>query len=346
MKRKMFLIVALTIFSLSTVLGQLKVINNFGQDLWITVSSQKILVPYKSAKTFSARSSRTIWLECATLDSKIKFSVSKEVPRSEYVTIESSDNNVSVQTQTQNTSTVSSVASGQISTGSLSNILGSVNVSNTSGTANTNSVAAGPRVLTNQVVTTKSYIDYGNIALVYTGDDKFKIFSELGRGLEFSGKDTTDLANNVVRNRYVLSLPKNQDVVIGVGIVNNKNQAIYRYAEIRKRTNSSDTICSITKKDLKIMSTIADDRKLRIRLTAENYKIFFESDDSTPISIGFREFSRSIRVPIGQFYLRVSFTDPAGMFHRTVFVPKHVTAGDRNLEITKFDLDNAIQLDW
>jgi hypothetical protein len=348
MKKRMFLIVALAVFSLSSLFGQLKVVNNFGKDLMVTVNGQKNLISYRGVKVFSTRSSQNVWLECVTLDAKIKFSVSKDVSRAGLVTIESSDNSSSVQTQVQTQSYSPSVSHNavvsEVSTGSLAGVLGQVNVSSTSNITSNNNVSGSTNTtVTNTVV--RSQIDYGRIPLVYTGAEKFKVFSEIGRGLEFSGADSADVLAKSVRNSYVLAIPRNQDLVIGVGIKEGENQAIWRYAEIRKWIGLSDTACVISQNDIKQMST-NENKKLRIKLTAEKYKIFFDPGTGAPISIGFNELSRSVDVPIGQFYIRISFTDAAGMFHRTVFVPKHVTKGDRNLEITKNDLENAVKLNW
>jgi len=87
-------------------------------------------------------------------------------------------------------------------------------------------------------------------------------------------------------------------------------------------------------------------KKLKFRLTAKDYKIFFEPGSGESISLGFNEASRPIEVPIGQFYIKISFTEPNGMFHSTVFVPKHVTTNDKYLNVTENDLKNAVKLNW
>jgi len=294
MKRIFFILILLATCGLGVAFSQLKVSNGFGQTLIVTINGQTRQIPNNGVQTFSVNS-RTVWLECRTLDSKISFSASKEVSRG-LVLIEPKDNNTKTPVQ------------------------------KSPNTANPQNYK-GER-----------------IAFVYEGIDRFKIFSEIGRGLEFIGADSLNPADNA-KNRYYIYAPKNQDLVIGVGIKEGENQAIWPYAEIRKRINSWDTVCYIAQNDIKKMSA-SEKKNLKIRLIAENYKIFFEPDAKDPISLGFRGVSRSVEVPIGQFYIRISYTDPNGMFHSTVFVPKHVTGSDRSIDITKNDLDNAVQLNW
>lgn len=355
--KKIFMLCVLVTMSSLLAIGQLKVANNSGQDLNVTVNGQKNLVPYKATKTFQARG-QNIWLEAATLNNSVKISIQKSVPRNGQVTIEANDLVIAApapQSNAQGYSSVSSIATvSPVSTGaSLAAVL-----KGNSGSENKTQAVSLPAtsyssVQTQNVLTPVSpvyvakatipQINTETITFIYKGEDRFKIFSEIGRGLEFKGADTLNPEDNA-KNRYDLMIKKNQDLIIGIGIKEGENQAIWRYAEIRKRINSWDQECYIFQKDLKQMST-AETRKLRIRLMAEDYKIFFEPETGDPISIGFREKSEPIEVPVGQFYIRVSYTYPNGMFHQTVFVAKHVT-DDKYLEITKQDLDNAIQLNW
>lgn len=351
-KMKKFLVLFLmTMCGFMAAFGQLRVANNFGQDLNVTVNDQKALIPYKGMKTFKA-SGRNVWLKCSSINGKLSFDLAKEVSRSGLVTIEPFSDRMphgSSEQSTTTTVTESSYSSNlpaqnSAAPGSLAAILkgGSSNSqSSNSSTTRTTTTYGTPVVA--QTVNPGS-----NIAFVYKGDDRFKIFSEIGRGLEFKGKDTLNPEDNA-RNRYILSVPRNQDLIIGLGIKEGENQAIWRYAEIRKRINSWDSACYIYQKDIRKSST-SENKSLKIKLLAEDYKIFFEPDSGDPISLGtskgYKGVSRPIDVPVGQFYIRVSYTDARGMFHKTVFVPKHVTAKDRYLEFSKADLDNAVVLNW
>lgn len=179
----------------------------------------------------------------------------------------------------------------------------------------------------------------GQIPIIYKGSISFKIFSEVGRGLEFSATDTINYVN----------VPKNQDLVIGIGIKKGKDQAIWPYAEIRKRINSRDTEIRITEQDIEMMSSGGTDKegkKMKIRLTAKDYKIVFTPEASERISLGFNKISRTIDLPIGQFYIKMSCTDAGGMFHSTVFVPKHVVDDENHIDITEQDLKNAVKITW
>ncbi|MCX6794781.1 MAG: hypothetical protein NTY31_02235 [Candidatus Falkowbacteria bacterium] len=298
---------------LSAVFGQLRVSNNFGQTLIITINGQTRRIPDRGTQSFSVNNPQVVQVGCKTLDGKISFSTSKSVLGGS-ISIEPKDNRTSPQAG------AASIKSPQ-------------------------SPPQGYRTVPGQG---------DKIALVYRGEEPFKIFSEIGRGLEYVGTDTIN--NKEGKNRYIVFTPKNQDLIIGIGMKTGEaNQAIWPYAEIRKRINSGDTVCYITQRDIKKMST-GEKKNLRIRLIAEKYKIFFEpSDSKESISLGFRGISKTVEVPIGQFYIKISFTDPDGMFHSTVFVPKHVTQSEKwvhmtesekFIEITKSDLDNAIQLNW
>lgn len=304
MKKLFLFFMVLTMCGLSAVFGQLRVSNQFGQTLIITIDGRTQRIPDNGMQNFSVdQTVQAVQVVCRTLDGKVYFSISKTVLNGS-ISIEPKDDRTSPQA-------VTSVKSSQ-------------------------SPPQGYKTVPGQG---------DRIALVYRGSEPFKIFSEIGKGLEYVGADTVD--NKEGRNRYIVSTPKNQDLIIGIGMkTGESNQAIWPYAEIRKRVNTGDTACYIAQKDIKKMST-NEKKNLRIRLIAEEYKIFFEpSDSKEPISLGFREISRAVEVPIGQFYIRISYTDPSGMFHSTVFVPKHVTQSEKSIEITKNDLDNAVQLDW
>jgi len=334
-KMKNFLVLFLmTTCGFIAAFGQLRVVNNFGQDLNVTINDQKSLIPYKGVKTFKA-SGRNVWLKCSTINGKLNFDLAKEVSRSGLVTIEPS-----VDRMSHGSADASSSVPAQNNSSPATGLAALLKGSSQDGTklpdAKINSA--------NAINLPTQPVSGERISFVYKGSDKFKIFSEIGRGLEFKGNDTLNVDDNA-RNRYILNVPRNQDLIIGLGIKEGENQAIWRYAEIRKRINSWDSACYIYQKDIKKMST-SENKALKIRLIAENYKIFFEPDSGDPISLGFKGVSRSIEVPVGQFYIRVSYTDANGMFHKTVFVPRHVTAKDKYLEFTKSDLDNAVVLNW
>lgn len=327
--------------------AQLRVANNFGRDLYVSIDGKENFVSNKSVKTFTNTRPRTAYLECRTTDN-LKFSVSKEVSRAGLVTITADDYSNAISTVTtvspvtnyevvQTTSDESSLDALLSTNGPTINYSASPVTSQTVITKSVVSSVSSTPVTVNKTIVSEQ------VKFVYAGSSRFKIFSAIGRGLEFLGADTTEVDN--AKNEYSLFIPTNEDLIIGVGLKTSADQAIWPYAEIRKRVNSGDSQVIITQKDLKKMST-GENKKLRIRLMAQNYKIFFEPDAGEPISIAYRQISRFIEVPIGQFYIRVSYTDPKGMFHRTVFVPKHITALDSYLEITKADLDNSVVLDW
>jgi len=365
MKKSWILFVMLAMFGLSSF-SQLRVANNFGKDLYVGVNGKEEFIPNKGVKTFASVRVRTVFLDCRSADGVSKFTVSKEVSRSGLAEISSNDDSrtttvvanqvtYSVTPAMSPTTTTTVITTPERSGSSLNDLLTNGNSSSTTevtytqpkSTVVTKSVTTSSTPVVNYqvaVVNQPVVVAGEAINFVYTGSSRFKIFSEIGRGLEFLGTDSINKADNA-KNQYTIYIQKNQDLIIGIGLKTGADQAIWPYAEIRKRVNSGDVNCYITQKDIKKMST-SENKKLRIHLLAEKYKIFFEPDSGDPISIGYREVSRAIEVPIGQFYIRVSYTDPNGMFHKTVFVPKHVTGNDQYLDITKNDLDNAVQLNW
>ncbi len=374
MKKILVLCLLLTCI-LTVTYGQLKVANNFGQDLNVTVDGLKNLIPNMGIKVYPSVRSRTVWLICESTSGAKKFTIEKQVSRSGKVTIESGDFSSAAESTTTKTtvypvspatqSTSYTVSSTSYSSSSpISEILGgkkpATNYSQAPSTETRTVVSSAPisYAASSAPVTAPIYVSapkkaYDRLAFVYEGIDRFKIFSEIGRGLEFLGADTANAQKDNAKNKYYISVPKDQDLIIGLGIKESGDPAIWPYAEIRKRVNSWDTVCFVTQKDIKKMST-SERRRVKIRPVAAGYKIFFEpgseagneAKNQTPISLGYRDISRIIEVPIGQFYIRMSFTDIQGIFHRTVFVPKHVTVSDKYLEITKKDLDNAVQLNW
>jgi hypothetical protein len=344
----------------SAAFGQLKVTNNSGQDLVVTVNGQKAQMPYKTAKTFQARG-RNVWLE-AIANGK-KFSIEKSVPRSGSISIESSDI-----AATSNQQAASSTVGSSGSTESNAVPIEASNASPVSAnsanplrsskatSAKTNSVVptpvpsnatSVPTPVTAQSTNNQPVIKEKTI-IVYKGSDRFKIFSEIGRGLEFCGADSLNKDDNA-KNVYGMTIPKNKDLVIGIGIKESGDPSIWPYAEIRKRVNLWDQECIITSKDVKKMST-EKKKSVRIRLLVPGVKIYFEpgtevadnSKDKGPISIGYKETSRFIEVPIGLFFIRLTYTDATGMFRHTIFLPIHITDNDRYLEITENNLKGAI----
>ena len=88
--KKVSVFVLLIMCGIMTAFGQLKVVNDSGQDLNITVNGKKFLVPYKGTQIFDARG-KTVWLECATIDGKVKFAFSKQVSRAGIVRVLAED---------------------------------------------------------------------------------------------------------------------------------------------------------------------------------------------------------------------------------------------------------------
>jgi len=291
MKKSIFILLAMAISGM-TAFGQLRVSNGYGEKLTVTIGTESRDIAVNELQSFSVRT-QSVTLKCKTV-SGTTFTVTKTVPRSGLVTIESGDNRAGTSTtNTQQRSTAAAVA--------------------TTATGQTR-----------------------ELPLIYKGNVSFKIFSEAGRGLEFFADSVTDVP--------VISVPVNKDLVIGVGI-KGSGEAIWRYAEIRKRIGLMDTAVMIFDKDIRQMST-SQTKKLKIKLTAKDYKFFFNPDSGEPVSLGFNGISRQLEMPIGQFYIMAAFTDPAGMFHPTVFIPIHVTNDDRYLNITEQNLKSSIELTW
>lgn len=253
--------------------AQLRVANNFGRDLYVSIDGKENFVSNKSVKTFTNTRPRTAYLECRTTDN-LKFSVSK-VSRAGLVTITADDYSNAISTVT----TVSPVTNYEVAQTTSDESSLDALLSTNGPTIN---YSASP--VTSQAVITKSVVSSVSSAVtvnktivseqikfVYAGSSRFKIFSAIGRGLEFLGADTTEVDN--AKNEYSLFIPTNEDLIIGVGLKTSADQAIWPYAEIRKRVNSGDSQVIITQKDLKKMST-GENKKLRIRLMAQEYKIF------------------------------------------------------------------------
>ena len=167
----------------------------------------------------------------------------------------------------------------------------------------------------------------------YVGKYKFRVMSKLGYGLRF--QDGTE------ESIYVTDLKK--DVVLGIAIDSLSPNILY-YAEVRKRLPSNgNKELLILDEDIKIMSY--DEKYVKVSLDAEGYKIFFKNQDE-PVSLGNKEVSKKIKVPIGQFYFCLGFTDKNGQFEQSVFIGKHVTGNESRLVFTKKDLDNALKPVW
>jgi len=328
MKKTWIIFSMLAVFGLSSS-AQLKVVNNFGQDLNVENSGKTIFVPNKGTATFATRS-RIAMLSCTTIDNRIKFVISREVSRSGLVTILASDG-TSVTVQNSNPTEKSAVAEQQ----SLDDILNSgKSVSYTPAT--TSSVTQKVIQSTssqNTVTQSVTSVTKEQITIEYSGQMTLKILSSDGQGLELIGKNDTTYSDST--NKYNIFADKNADLIIGVGEKKQNGQSVWPYGEIRKRIKG-DAICKINDADIQMMST-SETKKLRFKVDAKDYKILIKSDDGL-ISLSYRGISKQVELPIGQSYVRIAYTDPQGVFHPTAFMSVHVTDQDRYISITANDL--------
>lgn len=336
MRKIWIAIVFVTICSFSAAFGQLRVANNYGQDLKITINGEKNDVPNKAIKNFPIRGQKSVYLECATPSGKTFF-ISKEVSRSGAVTVEPGDNSAVISQSSQSvvvTTTNLPVAnsSGPSPLDAILKGSGQQPAVQTSSTQTVTEVRSTYVPTPQTTMPTQSQINLELIKVVYTGAERFKVFSDMGngqwQGLEFRGKAKADSIQDNAKNEYTLSVQKDRDIHIGV--VFNPEDAINIYGELRKRVNRSDAVLYINEGDIKKMST--DEKKaIKIKFMAKDYKLFFDPKDESNkvISISYNETSRKFLAPIGQFYLKASCTNTAtGMFYPTVYIPVHVAVGD------------------
>ncbi len=280
MKKIIFTSAILIICGLGAAFGQLRVSNNFGQTLKVTINNQQFTIANSGVQAFSA-TGQAVFIKCETLDGMNKFSVTKAVPQDKLILINPSD--------------------GQ----------------------------------TSQIVSAPS----GQIRFVYKGNIRFKVISMTGKGTEFFGKDTAT---------YVPAPPKDRDLVLGVIIKEESDaQFIWRYAEIRKRINPGETECRITDQDIKIMSEDKgpNDKEIKIVFRLDHdtngYKIFSEPGVKNPISIGSGESSKSMKVPFGIFFIKVSVTG-GDMINQTIFILVHTTDNMKAFTINKALLEKLL----
>ncbi|MFA6194617.1 MAG: hypothetical protein WC719_02645 [Patescibacteria group bacterium] len=281
MKKIIFTSAILIICSLGVAFGQLRVSNNFGQTLKVTINNQQFTIMNSGVQAFSV-ASQAVFIKCETLDGMNKFSVTKAVPQNNLILINPND--------------------GQNS----------------------------------QVVSLPS----GQIKFVYKGSIHFKVISMIGKGTEFFGKDSI---------AYIPAPPRDKDLVLGVIIKEDGDaQFIWRYAEIRKRINPGETECRITDQDIKIMSEEKGpnekDMKIVFRLDrdTDGYKIFSEPGSKNPISIGSGESSKSMKVPFGIFFIKVSVTG-GDLINSTVFILVHTTDNMKAFTINKARLVKLLE---
>lgn len=371
MKKFLIAFLFVTMYGFTAVFGQLRVANNYGQDLNVSINGEKSVVPYKGVKTFAVRGQKTVYLDCSTLDGKNKFTMPREVSRSGLVTIDPSDNRLDKGENT-NSVPVSSAPNNimpetgvttppSAAGGSLASILQGGQKVNTSANSNvSNSVPVNSMVTvnSNQFIAPPAQTGAEPIKVVYTGTERFKVFSDLGgsqlQGTEFRGKATADSIQDNAKNIYDIYIQKNKDIHIGV--IFNPEDAINIYGEFRKRVNQGDATLYINEGDIKKMST-NEKKEIRLKFMAKDYKLLFDPKDvskdgkSTLISMGYDQTSRKFQAPIGQFYLKASCTNTlTGMFYPTVYIPIHVISSDNTITITaeqiKVLTGSDINLKW
>jgi len=352
---------------MSVAFAQLKVANNSGRDLKVTINGEVKTIAFKGVSTFAVRV-REVNMDIIDLSNNQKFNLTKTVSGSGRVQIEPGDC-ATVQTQTttvvsgqvyqpQTITQTTSVPAG-VKTGSIGDLFGDVSAS--TGQASPQ-VAGQINTQTTQTITPtvnqpvqQQYIQQPqntfNVWVINKTDEAFKVFSDIGgkewQGLEFSSAKNADTINSSTRNRYYLP------VMVGdmhMGVVYPPKGAIYPYGELRKRVNPGITKFTINTGEITKMST-EKEKMIRVRFMALGYELYFEPKDDVqggsndPISIKYKQTSRRFMAPIGQFYLKVSVTDPKKMFHPTVFIPLHVTSTDQLFDITTFEVVKALNAD-
>ncbi|MFZ2309927.1 MAG: hypothetical protein WAW11_00065 [Patescibacteria group bacterium] len=357
---------------LTTAFGQLRVTNNFGQDLKVAINGEENKIANKETKTFAVRGQKTVYLDCVTLDGKNKFTLPKEVSRSGLVVIDPTENRLDRGENTANNvpaaSTPNNIMPGTGATtvapatsGSLAAILQGGKPANTNtGNNGSNSVPVSSiTTMSNQTnIVQQPQAGLEPIKIVYTGAERFKVFSDLGgsqlQGTEFRGKATADSIQDNAKNEYDVYIQKNKDIHIGV--IFNPEDAINIYGEFRKRVNQGDATLYVNEGDIKKMST-NEKKEIKLKFMAKDYKLLFDPKDeskdgkSTLISMGYDQTSRKFKAPIGQFYLKASCTNTlTGMFYPTVYIPIHVISSDNVITITaeqiKVLTGSDINLKW
>lgn len=345
---------------LTTAFGQLRVTNNFGQDLKVAINGEENKIANKETKTFAVRGQKNVNLECATLDGKNKFTMPKEVSRSGMVTIDPADNRMSRdQSVPVNVETGAPVNQSGSPLAAILQGGKTANSNTVNNVTNNVSNSVPVNVVSNQVnIVQQPQAGLEQIKIVYTGAERFKVFSDLGgsqlQGTEFRGKATADSIQDNAKNEYNVYIQKNKDIHIGV--IFNPEDAINIYGEFRKRVNSGDATLYINEGDIKKMST-NEKKEIKLKFMAKDYKLLFDPKDvskdgkSTLISMGYDQTSRKFQAPIGQFYLKASCTNTlTGMFYPTVYVPIHVISSDNVITITaeqiKVLTGSDINLKW
>ena len=371
--KKLIFISLLIVCNLSVAFAQLKVANNSGRDLKITINGDTKTIAFKGVSVFGVRV-REVSMDLVDLSTNQKFYVTKKVSGNGRVQIEPSDCAV-IQTQTttvvsgqvyqpvQTSTQTTSVPSG-VKTGSISDLFGDVSASTgqaspqvagqiTNQTTNQTTSQTTQTTLTtvNQpLVQQVQYQNLSRIKVVYTGADRCKVFSNIGgdewQGLEFRGKVTTDIKDNT-RNSYNLPVQAGKDLQIG--LVFKPGEAINEYANVRKRVNPGDTVFYINEGDIKKMSfnkeTGERPKMVVIVCLCKEYDLVFTNpeDPSKRISLSYGEKSNAFNSPIGQFYLQASPQKVSTKENQpTIYLSEQVTEGSGNIKITDQDVKRCL----
>ena len=365
--KKLIFICLLTVCSLSVAFAQLKVANNSGRDLKVTINGDTKTIAFKSVTTFGVRV-REVNMDIVDLSNNQKFYLTKKVSGNGRVQIESSD-----LTQTQTTTVVSSQVYNQptqvvstqttsvpagVKTGSIGNLFGDVSASTgqaspqVAGQINiqTTQTTQTTAPIINQPAQPQNQVYLSRIRVVYTGAERCKVFSNIGgdewQGLEFRGKVTADTKDNT-RNSYFLPVQTGKD--LQVGLVFKPGEAINEYANVRKRVNPGDTVFYINESDIKKMSfnkeTGERPKMIVIVCLCKEYDLVFTNpeDPSKRISLSYGEKSNVFNSPIGQFYLQASPQKVSTKENQpTIYLSEQVTEGSGNIKITDQDVKRCL----
>jgi hypothetical protein len=368
--KKLVIICILVICGASVTFGQLKVANNSGRDLKVTINGDTKTIAFKSESTFGVRV-REANMDIIDPVNNQKFYLTKKVSGSGRVQIEPGDCAI---VQTQTTTVVSSQVYNQpaqvistqtaavpsgVKTGSISDLFGDVSAStgqaspqvagqtNTQTTQTTQTMAP---IINQPQAQQQNQVYLSRIRVVYTGAERCKVFSNFGgdewQGLEFRGKVTADIKDNT-RNSYNLPVQTGKDLQIG--LVFKPGEAINEYANVRKRVNPGDTVFYINEGDIKKMSFNKEagerPKMVVIICLCKEYNLVFTDPEnpSKRISLSYGEKSIAFKSPIGQFYLQASPQKVSTKENQpTVYLSEQVTEKTDIIKIYDQDIKRCL----
>ena len=171
------------------------------------------------------------------------------------------------------------------------------------------------------------------ITLHYYGTFTLKIVSSEGRGQVLSG--LSESIDNSTPRVCTLKARQNSDLVIDLVVIDDSKPYVWPRARISKHVGVKDSIINIMDYDIDMLA-LYEMTMAKITVTDPSFRVSIRDVKITK--------SKTMPMPIGESYLKLSYTDSRGMSYSDVLLPVSVPEKGGNITITPENLIQALKV--